>query len=470
MDAPAHEREARIRARVEEAGQGHLLAFAKDLDARAREGFFAQIEGIDFRLCAELARLAASSDAHGGASKFAPPDVFPLVRDGAQAARAKTATEAGADLLRRGKVGYLLVAGGQASRLGYDGPKGMFPVGPVTGQSLFELFAHRLQAARERFGAPISWYILTSAANDATTRAYFAEQRFFGLDSESVFFFRQAMLPALDRDGRVLMSAPGEVFLAPNGHGGVLSALAESGGLAHARARGIGLFSYFQVDNPLARPADPLFLGLHAVEQAEMSTKVVAKRDAGEKVGVIGRIDGKLSCIEYSDLPAELREARTADGALVYRAGNIALHVIDLDFVDRLTRGGLKLPWHIAKKRMSVIDPTGCPAQVDGYKFETFVFDALQSARASVTLEVDRKLEFSPVKNAAGEDSPAGARADLCRLYASWVQRAGLPLPSPGDDGNIPVEVDPCVAEDAETFVARAPGSPRITARGHVYS
>jgi UDP-N-acetylglucosamine/UDP-N-acetylgalactosamine diphosphorylase len=469
MEAPKARIRARIRARVEAAGQTHLLSFAGDLDRAARERLLAQIEGIDFGLTAELARLAANSEAASHTPEFAPPEVFPIVRRGEHAARAKTAIDAGADLLRRGKVGYLLVAGGQASRLGYDGPKGMFPVGPVTGQSLFELFARRMQAARERFGAPIWWYILTSAANDATTRAFFAEQRFFGLDPESVFFFRQAMLPALDREGRVLMSARDEVFLAPNGHGGVLSALAESGGLAHARARGVELFSYFQVDNPLARPADPLFLGLHALERAEMSTKVVAKRNAGEKVGVIGRIDGKLSCIEYSDLPSHLREARSADGELVYRAGNIALHVIDLEFIDRLTRGGLKLPWHIARKRMSVIDRAGRPAQVDGYKFETFVFDALQSARASVTLEVDRKLEFSPVKNAQGEDSPASTRADLCNLYADWIQRAGLVLPAPGDDGVVPVEVDPRVAEDLETFVARTPRTPRITARGHVY-
>lgn len=461
--------EARVRARIEEAGQSHLLAFARKLDERARERLLEQIDAIDFRLIAELARLARTADSPAGAPQFAPADVFPLARSGADQARAKAASERGAEILSRGKVGYLLVAGGQASRLGYDGPKGMFPVGPVTGRSLFELFARRLHAARERFGAPAAWYILTSSANDAATRTYFAEHEFFGLDPESVFFFQQVMLPALDREGRVLMSGPAELFLAPNGHGGVLSALAQSGGLGHARARGIELFSYFQVDNPLARPADPLFIGLHAEARAEMSTKVVAKRDAAEKVGVIGRIDGKLSCIEYSDLPAELREARTREGQLVYRAGNIALHVIDLAFIDRLTRGGLKLPWHVAKKRMSVVDAEGRPAQVDGFKFETFVFDALQSARASVTLEVDRKLEFSPVKNAQGEDSPASARADLCRLYASWVERAGLALPAPGSDGVHPVEVDPVVAEDAESFASRAPRRPKVTERGHFY-
>jgi UDP-N-acetylglucosamine/UDP-N-acetylgalactosamine diphosphorylase len=250
----------------------------------------------------------------------------------------------------------------------------------------------------------------------------------------------------------------------------VLAALAASGGLEHARARGARVFSYFQVDNALARPADPLFLGLHALEGAQMSSKVVEKRDAAERVGVIGRVDGRLSCIEYSDLPSELRDARRADGELVYGAGNIAIHAIDLEFVADLTRGGLQLPWHVAKKSMAVIDARGEPVRMDGYKFETFVFDALAFARKSVTLEVDRALEFSPVKNAEGEDSPATARADICRLFAGWVERAGLPLPAAGADGVRPVEIDPCLAEDAETFVARAPRAPRITAHGHFYA
>lgn len=471
MDArPIDAREVRARARVEKAGQEHVLAFAAELDEPERERLFAQIAAIDFDLTAELARLVAVSESSAHTPEFAPPQVFPLVRSGPTAQRAKDACEAGAELLRNGKVGYLLVAGGQASRLGYDGPKGAFRVGPVSGRSLFELFARRLHAARERFGAPPAWYVMTSSANDVATRGFFAEHEYFGLDRESVFFFHQSMLPALDREGRILLCGRGEVFLAPNGHGGVLSALAESGGLAHARARGIALFSYFQVDNPLARPADPLFIGLHALERAEMSSKVVEKRDAAEKVGVLGRIDGKLSCIEYSDLPAKLREARTPAGELVYGAGNIALHMIDLEFVERLTRGGLKLPWHVAHKQMAVIDAAGRPARVEGFKFETFVFDALRFASQSVTLEVDRRFEFSPIKNAQGEDSPATARADLCRMYAHWIERAGLVLPAPGDDGVVPVEIDPCIAEDLETFLERASAAPRITPRGQLYA
>lgn len=361
------------------------------------------------------------------------------------------------------------MAGGQASRLGYDGPKGAFPVGPVSGRTLFEFHARRLRAARERFGTPVPWYIMTSPANHAATREFFEEREFLGLDRGDVFFFSQAMLPALDPAGRILLSAPDQLFLAPNGHGGVLAALATSGGLEDARRRGLRTLSYFQVDNPLVRPADPLFLGLHALAGAGMSSKVVSKRDPDEKVGVLGRIDGRMGCIEYSDLPEDLRHARAGSGELLFRAGNIAVQAIQLDFVDELTRGGLQLPWHVAKKNVQALDDEGRPAERPGVKFETFVFDALSRSEHSVTLEVERFREFSPVKNAAGEDSPATARRDLCRLFAGLALAAGHELPPPDPEGLHPVEVDPLLAEDPAELDALRGARPRVLDTGHLY-
>jgi UDP-N-acetylglucosamine/UDP-N-acetylgalactosamine diphosphorylase len=243
-----------------------------------------------------------------------------------------------------------------------------------------------------------------------------------------------------------------------------------SGALADAMQRGVRTFSYFQVDNPLARPADPLFVGLHALEGAQMSSKVVRKRNAAEKVGVIGRVGGRLSCIEYSDLPPDLREARTPGGELLFSAGNVAMHLLEVEFVDRLTRGALKLPWHLARKEVEALDEEGRPGRRMGIKFEAFVFDALGIAERAMTLEVDRASEFSPVKNARGEDSPASVRADLCRLYGSWAQAAGFPLPQADQDGLAPVEVDPLLADDRETFLARTPRAPHVSARGHLYA
>jgi UDP-N-acetylglucosamine/UDP-N-acetylgalactosamine diphosphorylase len=258
------------------------------------------------------------------------------------------------------------------------------------------------------------------------------------------------------------------LFLSPNGHGGSLLALARSGALADARRRGVELLSYFQVDNPLAPPADELFLGLHLEAGAGMSSKVVAKRDASEKVGVIGCVDGATTCIEYSDLPADLREARDARGELLYGAGNIAMHALSVAFVEQLTAGGLRLPWHVARKSMSVWEH-GSVVQKQGAKFETFVFDALPKSPQSVTLEVSRAHEFSPVKNASGEDSPASCRADLCRLHADWIAARGLVLPPVNASGFHPVEIDPVLADHREAFLRLESPSPKALEHGHLY-
>jgi len=456
-----------LRRALLEAGQGHVLERLPRLDPAARERLLAQVARLDLALLARLARLIAAGPAPVGGS-FEPPEVFAPRRAGNQA-RAARAREIGGELLRAGQVGYVLVAGGQASRLGFEAPKGAFPIGPVTSRPLFAFHAQRLRAAQRRHGVRTPWYVMTSAANDADTRAFFAQHRHFGLDPEDVFFFVQDMLPALDPEGRVLFSAQDSLFLAPNGHGGCLLGLASSGALADMRRRGIRQLSYFQVDNPLARPADPLFLGLHAEAQAGMSSKVVAKRDAGEKVGVLGRVDGVLGCIEYSDLPGELREARTPEGELRFRAGNIAVHALAVDFVEQVAGGGLELPWHLAKKSMRVVEADGSVVERSGYKFETFVFDALGRSPRSVVLEVERQEEFSPVKNKSGEDSPASCRADLCRMFAGWVRSAGLALPPADAQGIHPVEVDPLVAETQDEFLAHRGLHPDVRPDGHYY-
>ena len=463
-------REGELRDLCEEHGASEVFRFWDRLDDGGRERLLGQVDQLDFALLGELRELLSRPEPAAQSLQPEPPRLFPLERDAALEIEAREAARQGERLLAEGLVGFLLVAGGQGSRLGFDGPKGLFPVGPVSGMSLFEWHARRLLAARERYGVVSPWYVMTSATNDTKTRAFFAEHEWFGLGEQNVVFFRQAMLPALDEQGRILMSAPDSLFLAPNGHGGVLAAMERSGALADAERRGVECFSYFQVDNPLAMPADPLFLGLHALEGASMSSKVVAKRDALEKVGVLARIDGRLGCIEYSDLADELRHARDDRGKLLFRAGNIALHVLERRFVEELTRGGrLSLPWHMAQKEMDALDEDGRLVKRGGVKFETFVFDALALAARSVTLEVDRAREFSPVKNAEGEDSPASARRDLTRQFASWLAAAGLSPPPAGPDGSPPLEVDPCFAEDAAGFRARLPAEPRRGPAGELW-
>jgi UDP-N-acetylglucosamine/UDP-N-acetylgalactosamine diphosphorylase len=441
----------RLRSRLTEFGQQHVLQHVQRLDPPSREVFLAQLESLDLARLQRLTDRVLNGPAAQQAARIEPPELLECGDDAALTERDREAREAGEDLLRKGAVAAFMVAGGQGSRLGFDGPKGRFPIGPLTNRTLFAYHAQRVLATSRRYGARAPLYVMTSEATHQSTVAAFEEAAWFGLDRDDVRFLQQGMLPAIDRQGRLLLAEHGSLFMSPDGHGGSLTALRASGALDEMGMRGIREIFYFQVDNPLARVLDPVFVGHHALAAAEMSTKVVAKTDPGEKVGVLAQVDGRVAVVEYSDLSQELAAELDEQGRLRFRAGNIAIHMLGVDFVRRITEGGLELPVHRAEKVVPFIDEAGelvRPEAPNAIKMETFVFDALPLARCAVTQEVRREDEFAPVKNAQGPDSPATARAALADQARRWGAAAGLALP----EG--PVEVGPLFALDQEQFLA----------------
>ena len=446
---------AEARRLLAEAGQAHVLAFWDRLGESDRARLLDQVAAIDWDAVAELrgALARGSSPAAGGSS--APMEPAPVV-ELAGAARA-AAVARGEEELRAGRVAALLVAGGQGSRLGFDGPKGCCPVGPVSDEPLFFFHARKLLALRRRYGRSVPLYVMTSAANDADTRAYFASRGFFGLAERDVFFFSQGMWPALDPEGRVLLDAPGRVFLSPDGHGGVLAALARSGALADMEARGIASVCYFQVDNPMVDVADPAFVGLHVSEGADWTLKVCRRTGAGEKMGMPVLRGGRAAIVEYTEFSEEDRCALEPDGSLRFAWGSPALHVFSVPFLRREAAAGL--PVHLAHKRVPFVDASGAlvrPDAPNAFKFEKFVFDALADARKAVCLAFDREEEYAPVKNAEGEKSPAACRADLSRKWARWLRAAGVAVPLGADGRPLRrVEIDPAFADSPAALAAR---------------
>ena len=451
---------SKVRRDAEAAGQGHLFHRDAELTKETRARLTEELARLDWDL---LGRLAADISASpGGASAVLEP--APSIVRGADPAADEEARVRGERLLADGRVAVFVVAGGQGSRLGFDGPKGLYPATPCQRKSLFRLFAEKVRARAGRAGRPLPWYVMTSRGNHDATVAYFEESDYFGLDRADVTFFSQAMLPAMDTDGRLLLERPGELFLSPNGHGGSLLALRESGALEDMVRRGVEQIFYFQVDNPLAVIADPVFMGYHDAAGAQMSTKVVPKRDAHEKVGVLGLVDGRYGVIEYSDLTSEEREVRDGDGRLRFNDGNIAIHALRRDFVEAVTVDGLDLPFHLARKGIECVDPvTGEPRRIEGVKFETFVFDALARCDRSVVLSVDRAEEFAPIKNAAGEDSPATSSEAQTEQFARWLEAAGVAVPRDADGRSVHrIEIAPAFADSASALAARDLGDVHV--------
>jgi len=281
----------------------------------------------------------------------------------------------------------------------------------------------------------------------------------FGLEEDSVRFFTQEMIQAVDSAGRLILDEKDHIFENPNGHGGTITSLATSGMLREMRDRGVDLVFYCQVDNLLNVMADPIFLGHHILADAEMSAKIVPKRDPYEKVGIIGKLDGALGVIEYSDLSEEDMVAVNPDGSLKYDAGNIAIHAFNIDFLTRLSGSGGRLPYHRARKAIPFIDDAGnriAPEAPNGIKFESFIFDALSRAERVAIMAVNRVDEFGPIKNRGGEDSPETARRLLMNLHGRWLEEAGVPI-SRDADGNIDglIEIGPLFALDADELKTR---------------
>jgi len=464
-----------IRNTVEKHGQQHLLRFYDELTEAEQTALLEQLAGIDWDRIDEYVRdYVLNPPAFKAPGEITLPEIIPAQPTGDLAVQCAAARKRGEALLADGKVAAFVVAGGQGTRLGFNGPKGCFEITPVQRKSLFQVFAEQILAAGRRAKAPIPWYVMTSLANDVQTRAFFRRNNFFGLNSKDVFFLTQGVMPALDFEGKLLLARKGEVSMSPDGHGGSLPALRKSGALDDMAKRGVELISYFQVDNPLVHCIDPLFLGLHDMRGAEMSAKCVPKRDPMEKLGNFCVVDGKVMVIEYSDMPEELARACTDDGRLKFSAGSIAIHVMSRAFVERLTaENRCELPLHRAEKPVPFIDESATlvkPDKPNAIKLEMFVFDALPMAAETVILETNRREEFSPVKNATGADSATTCLHDQVRRAASWLEAAGLQVPRDAD-GQVAaaIEISPLFADSAEELAKRADGNLVITSGQNVY-
>ena len=429
---------------LKSCGQEHVLAYWKKLSKKEQAALLEQIATIEPKSVRQC-QAALGVGVENGCRKESEnqdgkaPKVAEL-----KGAALKKAIAAGEKELKAGRVAALLVAGGQGSRLGYDGPKGCYSIGPITGAPLFYFHARKILARSIRYGAAIPFYVMTSEANNEATVKCFEENEYFGLNPDDVFFFTQGMWPGMTKDGKIILDQPGHVFMSPDGHGGLLAALKKSGALADMKKRGIKSVFFFQVDNPLVEIADPAFIGYHVQEKSEYSLKLCAKRDPYEKVGMPMQFGKSYRMVEYTEMTDEQCNRKTKNGKLYFLYGSPAIHVFDRAFLDR--EASKAMPLHLAFKKIPTVvnGKVVKPDAPNGYKFEKFIFDILPNAKRAAFLAFEQKNEFSPVKNAEGSDSPATCKADMQAKWARWFAELGVTVPT-----TLPLEIDPVYAIDA---------------------
>jgi UDP-N-acetylglucosamine/UDP-N-acetylgalactosamine diphosphorylase len=446
--------------------QEHLLAFWDRLDPSEQQALAGQIEAIDFALVRRLYdQRDRQQDYSDAIARSQSPPAFRLdASSHPNPFTPEQAKERARRAIRAGQLGVILVAGGQGTRLGFDHPKGMFPIGPISQKTLFQIHVEKIVAASRRYGVRIPLYLMTSPATHEETVAFFDRHERFGLPVGDLRIFCQGTMPAVDAEtGQALLEAPDRIALSPDGHGGMLAALVRSGALDDIERRGVRHLFYFQVDNPLVDICGLEFTGYHLLSGSEMSSQVVAKRDPAERVGVVVRVGERLMVIEYSDLPDEAARRRNADGSLHFWAGSIAVHVFDSAFLRRMAGRADALPFHIARKKAPAIDAAGRriePVQPNAVKFERFIFDLIPHAENAIVVEVDPARAFAPLKNAPGSknDAPESVRRQMSAFYRDWLRQCGAEVA----DETV-VEISPLTALDAEELSQNIPPGMRIT-------
>lgn len=416
--------------RFVDAGQDHVFRFWSTLSRAEQEQLRQQVVAIDPLAYVDiLERTRALASEPVGVLQPAPVRRHP--QRGGDPDAFTRAREHGEQELRAGRVAALVVAGGQGTRLGHLGPKGTYPIGPVTDRSLFALQAQRIRGLIRRYGCAVPWLVMTSSSTDTPTRHFFAEHDHFGLDPDDVLFFSQQETPCVDFEGRFMLASPGLLATSPDGHGGVVLALHREGVLDRLAERGITTISYYQVDNPLVRIGDPVLVGFHVDAGAQFTAKVVAKREPMERVGTIARRGQRTVVVEYTEIQEPERSQRGEDGELVHWSGAIGVHAIDVEFLRRAAaRADEWLPLHASAKKIPTVAPDVTEHEPNGFKLERFVFDTLAHAERVEIVETLREEEYAPVKNAEGGESPATARQALNDCARRWMRAAHVEMPT----------------------------------------
>lgn len=391
---------------LEKYGQEHLLTYYGELSKEEQAELLKDIESIDFDILKNIGTSYSS-----GLGEISPIGAVTLQDIERRKAEFE---EVGLNLLREGKVGAVLLAGGQGSRLGFDKPKGMYNIGVSRTLSIFEQQMNNIAEVTEKSGRHFPLFIMTSVNTHSETVKFFAENNYFGYPEGKIHFFMQDVAPACSYDGKIYLDKKHRVSLTPNGNGGWYSSLLKSGLGKVIESEGVEWLNVYAVDNVLQRICDPVFIGATIAEGCSCGAKVVRKANPEEKVGVLCKENGRPSIVEYYEMPENLKN-ETKDGQLVYCYGVILNYLFNVQELNAAI--SVKLPWHLADKAIAHIEngEQVKPAKPCGYKFETLVVDMIKFMESCLAFEVDREREFAPVKNLTGVDSVDTARALLER-------------------------------------------------------
>ena len=394
---------------LENKGQTQLLKYYDELDQTQKEELLARIGKIDFSLL-EILDNPSMKQKRGDIKPLSALKLSEIDKN--RYSYEKTGIEA----IKAGKVGAILLAGGQGTRLGYDKPKGTYNLGVTKKLYIFECLINNLMDVVKKADAWVPIAIMTSDINHDDTVSFFKEHDYFGYNSDYVYFFVQDMAPATDYNGKIYLEEKYKPAMSPNGNGGWFTSFAGAGLLDEFNKLGVEWMNVFAVDNVLQRIADPSFVGATIQSECVCGAKVVSKAAPDEKVGLLCTEDGRPSIVEYYEMTDEMMYSKDENGDLLYNYGVILNYLFSVKELIRIMED--KLPIHVVEKKIPYIGDNGVknkPEKPNGYKFELLVLDLIHLMKDCLSYEVCRENEFAPVKNLTGIDSVESARELLVK-------------------------------------------------------
>ena len=394
--------------KLEKYNQNKIIEIISKIIKEEQEKLSKQIMEIDFD---EIFNLYENKDNKIDSSGNSIEPIKCVDKDKMSEEQKEELSKIGEKIIKNNQYAVVTMAGGQGTRLGFNGPKGTFKLDiGKNGKYIFEILIEKLKKAKEIYGVELNWYIMTSIENNDETINFFKEHNYFDYPKEKIKFFKQKSLPIIDEEKNLLVDKNYNIKEASDGNGSVYKSLRLTNMLEDMKQNGIKWVYICGVDNIMVNMVDSILLGLTIKNNMPSASKSVQKSYPEEKVGVFCKRNNRPTVIEYIDMTKEMVYEKNSSGELVYNQANFVSHLLSIDSIEKISLHDLN--YHCAHKKNSYIDENLqeiVPDEPNTYKFETFVFDGFEYLNDMIIMSVNRDEEFSPIKNATGVDSPETA-------------------------------------------------------------
>ena len=384
--------------------QEHLLNFYKELTNVQKDKLLDQILNINFDLILHLYEQS-KIDVLDSTEEIEPLPY--CIKSSLEPNKLKQYINLGAKAIKSGKVGVITLAGGQGSRLGFNGPKGTFYLETNPKKSLFEILCDYIKDASKKYKANIKWYIMTSTHNYFDTINFFEHNNYFNYDRNNIIFFTQENLPIIDTNGKLVLSEIYKINFASNGNGNLFSSLKRNNLIANMKSNKIEWLFVGGVDNVLLNPLDPSFIGYTIDSKCEVGSKTLFKESPSNKSWVFAKKDGKPAIVDCENFTEEISKIKDSKGNYLYRETNMLAHLFSIKAIEKMSN--IELKYHRAFRKNAFVNYEGMKQVPDSpniYKFEQFVFDAFSYFNKIALFRVDSNKEYAPIKSFNGPYNP----------------------------------------------------------------